>query len=173
MAGNATKTTSAPVGAATRFCPQCGSSAADGDRFCRGCGTALAEPAQHQPPSGEAAGTNGSLSPAGKPPYRRILFGGGLVVLAALVAAAILLAGGVISLGDDSSGSPEEQGAAKAELVKRDELFKAERAYLASYGQATSELRKYQRAQRSFEAENKRIEEEFADEFDQCTRFAA
>jgi hypothetical protein len=174
-----TKNTSsgAQVASETKFCSQCGGSAPVGDLFCRNCGTALAETAA--PPWVPDPGANGGgdrtppdqAVPAPSARGRKLIVGAGLAALAVAVAVGVLLAGGVVSLGGDSGPNPAQKRTVQTAMVDRDEFFKAERAYLGAYGLALTELRRYLREESEFKAENKRIEEEFADEFDACYRY--
>jgi hypothetical protein len=171
------KSSSAQAISETMHCSQCGNAAAVGDLFCRNCGTAVLDTAALPPipHAGANGGGNGTppveaaLEAGGR--RRRLITGAGIAALAVVVAVGVLLAGGVVSLGGDSGPSAAQKQMIETAMVDRDEFFKAERTYLGAYGQALAELRRYQREESEFKAENKRIDEEFADEFDACNRY--
>ncbi len=54
-------------------------------------------------------------------------------------------------------------------MTKREDYFRIERAYLVHLGQVDEKLTDYRRADRAATEKTKRIEEEFADEWDRCT----
>ena len=160
----------------TAFCPQCGLGADRGDRFCRSCGTGLEPPAPPPIPEGASNGMGKSsipVPPAGKKRRtgRTVLALAGLITLMLAVAVGVLIAGGVLSFDSDSGAVATDTRTVENAMVDRDEFFTAERAYLGAYAPALGELRRYRRAESEFRAENKRIEEEFADEFDACSRY--
>jgi hypothetical protein len=99
-----------------------------------------------------------------------------LLLLALVAAGAVVVASGVLDRGDDD-GASELRSQVKPDfdiaMRDRDRLFQLERAYLASYADAQEKVADYRRDDREFKAESKRIEEEFADEFDACLRFSA
>jgi hypothetical protein len=151
-----------------RFCPECGHATRRTDHFCRNCGSPLdSDDGQRgSPPTSERSDRRN---------VRSALVGIALVVLAAGVALAVLLATGV--LGDASNGpagpTPAARRAVVREMELRDDFYKAERAYLDAFTAASKDLARYRRQDIEYKATTKRIEEEFADEFDQCLRFAA
>jgi hypothetical protein len=170
--------TDAQSGGASRFCPRCGEATDAADRFCRSCGADLNAPVDAGQRDADKTGVEPPL-PETSPERsvgRRILAALGLLLLVGAVAVGVLLATGALTGGsdqDDVAIDPAAERAFTREMAFRDEFYKAERAYLQPLEQANGELHRYQRKDRSYTAETKRIEEEFADEFDACLRFAA
>lgn len=147
-----------------RFCPQCGQPTGAGDRFCRSCGQAL------------HGDSNGDTQPSGGGPARLLLTGIALLLVAAAVAVGVLFATGVFDTGGEDEETRPSAAAVRAvsrEMELRDAFYKAERAYAEAFAAAGAELKRYRRQDREFKATTKRIDEEFADEFDECFRFAA
>jgi hypothetical protein len=140
------------------FCPQCGKPTHRDDRFCRQCGAKLSEAA------------NGDTAVATTPRrWRRPLMLGGATLAAIGAALAVLLVTGV--LGGSEGVDPATRQAFQSEMKDRDALFKVERQYLTALRDARRKLSAYNADKREYDAENKRIQEEFADEFDACARF--
>lgn len=148
------------------FCPDCGHSTAPDDQFCRRCGAALGE----QP---DAAGHKRRRGP--------VVIAVLALVACAGAATAVLAAGGVLGGDEDPADRAlvDPRAALRAQLAApfqkqmdiRDEFFAAEREYRAAMRSARRTLREYRRADRDYKAELKQISDEFADEFDECTRF--
>lgn len=162
--------------AGERFCPQCGHPTGAQDRFCWNCGKALhSDPVGDGPAHGVGSPTADG-QPSGRGPVRVVLTGVALVLIAAAVAVGVLFATGVFDTGGEDVETELSAAAVRAvsrEMELRDEFYKAERAYAEAFAAAGTELRRYRRQDREFKATSKRIEEEFADEFDECLRFAA
>jgi zinc ribbon protein len=151
-----------------QFCPECGERVQPGDHFCRHCGHAL-------------AGTK--TDPA--PPRRRrraALVAVALLALTAGAAALVLVLGGAFETDENDTAAAAARGrlAAQRARVKapfealmrqRDGLFGQERRYLTAMEDAREKIGRYRRDYKAADAEFKRIDEEFADEFDQCYRF--
>jgi hypothetical protein len=155
-----------------QFCPDCGRRTEPGDRFCRSCGHAQ----DGAPP----------VSAPTPPPRRRgrkALVALALVALAGAAAALVLVLGGAFADGesDEAAAARGRLEAQRARLNspfeelmhRRDEMFSYERRYLNAMTDAREKITRYRRADQAYNAEFKRIDEEFADEFDQCMRFAA
>jgi hypothetical protein len=147
---------------APHFCPQCGHEASGGDRFCRECGHRLDLEAAPDAPPVES-------EPAVQPARKTALLVVGLVALALVGAGAVLAVAGVFG-GDDDSADVDPVAMKEIDelMVQRDEFFEAERRYLSASEAARRKLRTYQRDYSTWEAETKRIDDEFADEYDAC-----
>jgi hypothetical protein len=106
------------------------------------------------------------------------------LALAAASAALVLVLGGAFGTSDES----KEAQAAKGRLAamrarvqpgfddlmnRRDAFFGQERRHLAAMSGAREKITRYRREERDYTAESKRIDEEFADEWDLCSRFTA
>jgi hypothetical protein len=148
------------------FCPSCGQPVNADDRYCRHCAHPLG-------PDGTTTARSRS---------RLAWLAPGLLLIAAGSAAGVLAAGGVFA--DDNADERAAQLAEDAQrrivepdfnelMAERDELFAQERRYLATMADARRAIREYRADDGDFQAENKRIDEEFADEWDQCARFEA
>ena len=162
------------------FCPQCGSGGTASDRFCRDCGTALAH---GESPAPEAEGT---AHPRNR---RRAIVAGGLLALAAAAAAGAVIVSGTIASNADDEQRAEKRAEKRAAQVRsekaravaagdfnelmrdRDRFFTAERSYRAALADGNRKVRAYRKEQAAYLADNKRIQEEFADEFDACSRY--
>jgi hypothetical protein len=166
--------TGAPDTTDAQFCPGCGNRAGADDQFCRRCGHRLdAEPARA----------------AAAPPKRRGRRRAGLIALALTALAAgsaalVVVLGGALDSDDDAEAAAAAKGRLTAQrarvqpafddlMNRRDELFAQERRHLAAMNGAQEKIRRYRREDREYKAEYKRIDEEFADEWDQCLRFSA
>jgi hypothetical protein len=165
---------SSRAGGRKHFCPQCGEATTADDRFCRNCGAPLRPRGQAQSHPSGSPSSDGASTRRGA--LRPILGGLALLLIAGGVAVGVLFATGVLETGGEDHRSGPSAAAVRAvarEMELRDEFYKAERAYLQALGSATTALKTYRRQDREFRATTKRIEEEFADEFDECFRFAA
>lgn len=172
------------------FCPHCGKPTAEEDAFCRVCGTdlrvgtsgAAASDGETQPDEeSREAEVEQPAAPdpapvAGGPRRRRWPL---VVLIVGLMAAgvvAVLAIGGVFSSsGDDQDALGEERARLRPQLTvimrERDAFFVQQRRYIQAMGDANTTLNAWRREDRETTAESKRINEEFADEFDACARF--
>jgi hypothetical protein len=96
------------------------------------------------------------------------LIAGG-IVLALLAAAAVIAVTGVLDSSSEDT-STELKSRFDGAMRYRSDFFRIEREYLSGMGRADEKLSEYQRKDRSATARNKRLNEEFADEFDRCVR---
>lgn len=159
------------------FCPSCGKPAASGDRFCRHCGARLDDTAPPAGVSGEAR--EEGAAPAARPWRRRLALIGAFAALALAAGAVAFL---IVRGGGDGEADAAAALATERERVtpqfdelmqRRDSFFTLERRYLAALGDAREALADYRRKDRDYAAEVKRIDDEFADEFDECYRYTA
>jgi hypothetical protein len=166
-------TTGTPASPDAQFCPECGQRAEATDRFCRRCGHPL-----------RAVAPEADLPPSQPVPRRRrrtALVAAALLALAGVAAALVIVLGGGLTTDEPDDGAAA-QGRLAAERARvkpafdelmnhRDAFLTEERRYLASMDDARDTIRGYRREKREYDEEFERIDEEFADEFDQCTRF--
>lgn len=170
------------------FCPHCGTEHQPEDSFCRGCGaklepttaTAAARSSTGTPSAARessAAGADALEATREAVDRKRWVLPAAIFGLMLVGVLAVLAIGGVFSGPDDSEGQlsserKEVRPALVAFMTRRDELFKLQRRYIRVMSDANEKLDDYKREDRTYKAENKRIEEEFADEFDQCAKIA-
>lgn len=158
------------------FCPQCGAAAAGNDRFCRNCGAALAEDETDAAPSSKDDGGGAQEGEAPAATRRRGPVIAGAALLAAICAAAAVLATGGAFSSDDAPPDPRAElraqlaGAISREMTWRDGFFASERRYRLAMRDVNKSLGRYRNALKDYKATSKRIQEEFADEFDMCYR---
>ena len=164
-------TAGTPASLDPRFCPECGHRAEAADRFCRSCGHQLtAVPASVESASVESA--SGGERPGRR---RKALVAASLLALASAAVALVLVLGGAFSSAQPDAAEAAAQGRLAAQrerqnaqfeelMNQRDALFVQERRYLNAMGDARDKLRGYRAAENEYKAENKRIEQEFADE---------
>lgn len=157
-----------------KFCPNCGAVIGHSDHFCRSCGTSLDD--------GEAT----SDKPRGS---RRTW-----IPLVAILVVAALVGGAWAAISMNKADDQDARAAAEAEKARaaaaaqskehaeevagfraemraRDDVLTTERLYLRPFRAAQVKVRSYQRDLKAAQADTKRIEQEFADEFDACSRY--
>jgi hypothetical protein len=156
-----------------RFCPECGSTVGASAKFCGNCGQALPAHSEVHPPQ-FVSSPDSADAPRPRRRGRAALIALALIGLALAAAAGVIVASGVLS-GEDSAADlrSKTKGPFDSAMRNRDQLFQLERTYLTAYGRAQEKIADYRRKDREVRDETKRIEEEFADEFDACLRFAA
>jgi hypothetical protein len=165
----------------SRFCPACGQTIEPADRFCRSCGHSLSDEVSVDPAGPATSASEAGIAAAKTRQRRPVVWLVPLVlVLAAATALAVLAVGGALSDGGADAAAREraalaaKRSAAKPEFDRlmehRDTLFGQERRYLSAMTDVRSAIKRYRSEDADFKAENKRIQEEFADEFDQCFR---
>jgi hypothetical protein len=160
--------------AETRFCPSCGGATESTDRFCRSCG---------HPVDGD--GTPSTAAEPERPARQRrriVWIAPALVLVAAAAAVVVVAMAGAFSSGEGDATSRERARLASQRaalrrpfddlMASRDEFFAQERRYLSAMSDAQGVIRSYRRAERDYKSETKSIDDEFADEFDQCFRTA-
>lgn len=152
-----------------RFCPKCGNHSAVDDRFCSNCGAPLTE-TQNEP----AASPN--ILPVGRPRRRSVAIVASLALLVVIAAVAVVVIDSVEGDSDKRAQQTEnlrEQAKPQFDelMDNRDSFFEVERRYLAAITDANGDIRSYRRAERDYTTETKRIRDEFASQFDQCSRF--
>jgi hypothetical protein len=160
----------------THFCPSCGSQVTETDRFCRNCGQSLVGDAgtAAATPSGPTPQPAGAPEPSRRRSRRAAWIGVALLVLAVAGGGAAVLFSGVLDNENEGDVVAERRARLKPAFDRtmhdRDRFLQLERSYLATYADADEKIRDYRKADAEFKKESKRIEEEFADEFEACTR---
>jgi hypothetical protein len=97
----------------------------------------------------------------------------GLVPIVAGVVLAVLLVSGMIGESEDPTASAKArlQAPFDAEMRRRDTFFESERRYVEAMKDADTKTRTHRKEVAAYQAEVKRIDQEFADEFDACNKY--
>jgi hypothetical protein len=167
-----------------QFCPQCGKSTGATDRFCRHCGAPIAGEGPTTVQTPRAAPSPPLVDPEPEAVEKRkrgpVLLALSALLIAAVAAGAVLLAGGVFNSSEETPAPPDPRTYARArlqrpfntEMEQRAAFFSAERGYREAMRDVNRTLSRYRSDLADYKEQNKRISEEFADEFDACRRIA-